>query len=262
MMMPVARLIHALLVVPALIVAALSAGPAPAVVVFKAPGTSHQIAFDGLTDAAGTQIAGTSALDALLTLRLTATDGFTWRLTYNIENNAGSAFNRARITGFGFDVVGASPVGVSAFGAFDRVNTGTVATGFDTDLCFMAGGNGCATSSNSGLRPGDDADGTIRIGFATRQQMVELSDIYIRWQGSQIDRAVPRNTPTISVSHLDIEPAPEPAVWAMLILGFWLVGAAARCKDSPAQPHGARIGRRRTESKYDRSHLKKAQVPR
>lgn len=226
--MSVARLMLPLLVGPAVLMAALSASPAPAVVVFKSPGTSHLVAFDGLTDAAGTVIAGTSALDALLTLRLTATDGFTWRFAWEIGNNAGPAFDRARITGFGFDVVGASPVGVSAAGAFDRVGTGAVATGFETDLCFMAAGNGCATNSNSGLRPGDDADGTIRLGFATRQQMVTLSDIYVRWQGSQVDRAVPRNTPTISVSHLDIEPAPEPAIWAMLILGFGLVGTAAR----------------------------------
>jgi hypothetical protein len=231
--MSVARLILPLLMAPALVVAAASAAPALAVVVFKSPGNSHRIAVDGLTDPAGKQIAGTSALDALLTLRLTATDGFTWRFDYEVENNAGSAFDRARITGFGFDVVGTAPTSVSASGEFDRVGSGAVATGFDTDLCFMAAGNGCATNSNSGIRPDDDADGTIRLSFATRQQMVELSDIYVRWQGSQIDRAVPRNTPTISVSHLDIEPAPEPAVWAMMILGFGLVGAAARRRRSP-----------------------------
>lgn len=228
--MSVARLTLPLLLAPALVAAATTAVPAEAVVVFKSPGTEQLVRFDGLTDASGAQIAGTGALDALVRLRLTATDGFTWRFSYEVENLAGPAFDRARITGFGFDVTSARPGSVTATGEFDRVRSGLVGGDFSTDYCFMAAGNGCNTNSNSGIRPGDDEDGTIRISYLARQDMVELSNLYVRWQGSQVDRVLPPRTdmPAISVAWASTDPAPEPAAWALMILGFGLVGATAR----------------------------------
>lgn len=231
--MSVARLILPLAMTPALIAAATSATPAQAMLVFETPGTTHQIRFDGLTTLDGVQIAGTGALDALLTLRLTATDGLTWRFAYTIENQAGAQFDKARITGFGFDIGGNTLRSVTATGEFDRVRSGTVVDGFDTDYCFITAGNACSTNSNAGLRTGDDESGTIRLSYATRQQMVELSNLYVRWQGSQVDKALPPRTPAISVSMLPADPAPEPAAWAMMILGFGLVGAAARRRSHP-----------------------------
>lgn len=233
--MSVARLVLPLAIAPALFAA--SAEPAQAVVVFQTPGTTHAFAFDGLTDQAGVQIAGTGALDALVTLRLTATDGFTWRFDYEVENKAGRGFDRARITGFGFDIAGPAPRSVSATGDFDRVRSGLVGGDFTTDWCFMAAGNGCNTNSNSGLRPDDDEDGTIRLTFADRQKMVELSNLYVRWQGSQVERALPprSNMPAVSVGWVEADPAPEPSVWAMLITGFGLVGVAARRRPHPGR---------------------------
>lgn len=233
--MSVARLTLPLLLAPALVAVATTAAPAKAVVVFKSPGTEQLVRFDGLTDSAGAQIAGTGALDALVRLRLTATDGFTWRFSYEVENQAGRAFDRARITGFGFDLGGPTFRSVSASGEFDRVNSGLVGGDFSTDYCFMAAGNGCDTNSNSGIRAGDDEDGTIRIRFATSQQMVEFSNIYVRWQGSQVDRVLPPrpDMPAISVQWASTDPAPEPAAWALMILGFGLVGAAARRRSHP-----------------------------
>lgn len=231
--MSVARLVLPLLIAPALVVA--TAEPAQAVVVFQTPGTTHQFAFDGLTDSAGVQIAGTSALDALVSLRLTATDGFTWQFAYEVDNQARGAFDRARITGFGFDVAGPAPRTVSATGEFDRVRSGLVGGDFETDWCFMAAGNGCNTNSNSGIRPDEDADGLISLNFANRQTMVELSNLYVRWQGPQVQKVLAPRTdvPAISVGWTD--PAPEPAVWAMMILGFGLVGGAARRRTALAR---------------------------
>lgn len=228
--MSVARLVLPLLLAPALVAAATASAPAQAVVVFQSPGTSHSVTFDGLTTFDGTPIAGTGALDALVRLRLTATDGFTWRFTYEVENNAGAAFDRARITGFGFDVGGTTLRGVTATGEFDRVRSGNVGGGFQTDYCFLAAGNSCDSNSNSGIRPDDDEDGTIRLLFATRQDMVELSNLYVRWQGPQVDRALAAHPdqPAISMQWMEADPAPEPAAWALMILGFGLVGAAAR----------------------------------
>ena len=60
----------------------------------------------------------------------------------------------------------------------------------------MAAGNGCNTNSNSGIRPDEDADGLISLNFANRQTMVELSNLYVRWQGPQVSMhcAPPYNT--------------------------------------------------------------------
>jgi hypothetical protein len=228
--MSVARLALPLLLAPALVVAATLAAPAQAMVVFRAPGSSHLVTFDGLTDSAGAAIAGTDPLDARVALRLTATDGFTWRFSYGVENQAGRAFDKARITGFGFDVGGSTFRSVTATGEFDRVRSGLVGGAFDTDYCFMAAGNGCDTNSNAGIRPGDGEDGTIRITFAARQDMVALSNLYVRWQGAQVDRVLPPRTdmPAVSVQWVGGDPAPEPAVWGLMILGFGLVGTAAR----------------------------------
>ncbi len=235
--MSVARLVLPLLIAPALAVATTAATPAHAVVLFQSPGTTHQLAFDGLTDSAGVQIAGTGALDALVTLRLTATDGFTWRFNYEVRNQAGTGFDRARITGFGFDVGNPDPRSISATGTFAKVGSGVVGGGFDTDYCFMTAGNGCNTNSNAGIRPLEPAAGTFQLSYANRQTMVELSNLYVRWQGSQVDKALPPRieTPAISVGWMETDPAPEPAAWAMMILGFGLVGAVARRRSAPAR---------------------------
>jgi hypothetical protein len=52
-----------------------------------------------------------------------------------------------------------------------------------------------------------------------------------------VDRALPprADMPAVSVGWVDPDPAPEPGVWAMMILGFGLVGGAARRRTGPAR---------------------------
>lgn len=220
-----------LLLAPALVVAATAAAPAQAAVVFQSPGTSQRVHFDGLTALDGVGIAGTGALDARVSLRLTATDGLTWRFSYEVANEAGGGFDKARISGFGFDLDSNPSVQPSATGTFARVGSGMVAAGFDADVCLMAAGKGCDTNSSAGIRPGDVGTGTFQLSYAQRQLGVQFSNLYVRWQGSQVDKALPARVPAVSVSLVPADPAPEPAIWAMLILGFGLVGAAARRRD-------------------------------
>ncbi len=225
----VARLALPVLLAPALIAGALLASPGNAAVLFDSVGDSHVFNYDGLTTSTGLAVAGTGQLDARLTLTLGYTDGYSWIFAYSVDNQAGAQFDRARITGFGFDVSSLPTFQPIATGAFDRVGSGTVVPGFDTDVCFMAAGSGCATNANAGLRADDGTEGGLFwLGYSGRQAMVELSNVYVRWQGSQIDRVVPRQTDLISVSALSAEPAPEPAAWALMITGFGLVGATMR----------------------------------
>jgi len=220
------------MVAPALFAFAPASAPASAAVVFSSVGDSHVFGFDGLTTLDGTAVSGTGPLGARLSIRLAGTDGLFWQFSYQVENRAGGAFDRARITGFGFDVSVDPTARTVATGVFSRPGSGEVVPGFAPDLCFMAGGNGCATGSNAGIRPNETAAGTFRLGYSGQQRMVELSNVYVRWQGSQVERAVPRAAPTISLVAFEAEPAPEPAAWALMIAGFGMVGAAARLRNT------------------------------
>jgi hypothetical protein len=231
--MSVARFILPLMVAPALFAFAPASAPASAAVVFDAVGDSHVFRFDGLTTLDGTAVAGTGPLDASLSLRLAGTNGYSWLFSYEVDNMASGAFDRARITGFGFDVSPDPTDRPEAIGTFARAGSGEVVPGFETDLCFMAGGSGCATSSSSGIRPNQSARGFFWLGYSGQQQMLELSNVFVRWQGSQVDKAVPKAAPTISLTAFEAEPAPEPAAWALMITGFGLVGAAARRRNAP-----------------------------
>lgn len=186
--------------------------------------TSHTYDFAGLEGHEGTDDAA-----ARLTLTLFATTPGLFVFSYNVENLAGGDFDRARLSGFGFDA-DPNAAWASSTGGFTHVSTGTVNPGFSTRLCFNASGGGCNSNGNAGLSIGQrPASGLLAIGFSQPQDIVTLSNAYVRWQGLRSREHEMNNAAAIShVSAEMFEPAPEPATWTMMIAGFGLIGASVR----------------------------------
>jgi hypothetical protein len=70
---------------------------------------------------------------------------------------------------------------------------------------------------------GNSGTGTIALGFSSLPQSVTLSDYLVRYQqvngsGSAVGSAVPA--------------VPEPATWAMMLLGFGAIGFSMRRRRS------------------------------
>ena len=225
----VARFLIPALLAPALLASGPFAAPAHAAVSFGLGQPATQtLAFEGLMNPADfSLVAGTESLDAKLTLSLFLAAGSTWYFTYKVENQASGAFNKARINGFGFNVDDAVSSTLSS-GMFDREGSGQVTASYATDLCFMSGGNGsCSQSTGSGLKTGDSTTGWFRLSFAQPQSVVDLSNLYVRWQESHVKQGIPQEA-VLSMSAISPEPAPEPAAWALFIAGFGAVGFALR----------------------------------
>jgi hypothetical protein len=235
----VARFLIPALVAPALLASGPFAAPARAAVSFGlGQPASQTLAFEGLTNPADfSLVAGTDQLDAKLTLSLFLASGSNWYFAYKVENQASGAFGKARINGFGFNVDEAVTGSLSS-GMFDREGSGQVTPGYATDLCFMSASAGdCHQSTGGGLKAGDSTGGWFRLSFDQPQSVITLSNLYVRWQEAHVKKDIPQEA-VLSMTAISPEPAPEPAAWALFIVGFGAVGFALRRKVAGNQYFG------------------------
>lgn len=186
-------------------------------------GVSKVLDFNGFED--GGTING---LTAEITYKLTGitNGGKTWTFSYDVDNTSTSPLTGSRISGFGFNV-DPNVSWTSASGTFTHTASGNVPMIGTREVCIT--GNNCAGGAGGGvLMTGGDGLGNFVLNFSSSKTSLSLSDFYVRyqsiygpgeWGGSAVGQ--PYTKPPVSG-------VPEPATWAMMLIGFFAIGSAVR----------------------------------
>ena len=167
---------------------------------------------------------------ALVVIKLTfkgttgnADGGTSFLFDYLISNTSSTTL---RVTAFGFDItpltsfdLAKSKPGTGE--TYDIQSSGSLANN-SLDFCLKNGQDNNCGGSQGGPAAGSSGSGTFRLYFDTTRTSLTLSNILDRYQG--IDgppgsaEGFVTNTP----------PVPEPATWAMMLVGFGGIGVAMR----------------------------------
>lgn len=172
-------------------------------------------------------------LSAQLTLTLTSIVGNTFNFGYSLLNN--SSLAGTRVSGIGFNV-DPNVSSVSSTGIYDEASLGGFTASFTSEVCFNGGPGNCPESNPANsVAFGATGNGTLALTFGSAQTSITLSNFLDRYQGFStsvqgqtplVTSAVGQGTP---VRGGGVEPTvPEPATWAMMILGFGVIGGAIR----------------------------------
>ena len=188
-------------------------------------GESATIAFNGFAP-------NTPAIPGLtseLTLTFQGLSGNNYLFDYLLLNTSGSPIDAARVTMFGFTSVTPNPnlTNSSVDGAFATIASGNLPGGTDLELCAKNGQDNNCAGSQGGPGVGQSGSGDLTIAFDALNSQITLGGLTVRYQG--IDSAAlgirggsaigtPTNPPVV----------PEPATWAMMLLGFGAVGFTIR----------------------------------
>jgi len=174
----------------------------------------------------GTPAVNIPQLTASLGLVFTGTSnsGLTFNFNYSVDNTSSVV---SALTGFGFDV-NPNITGASSTGLYQFVNTtSNVPNIGQVDVCFNSGSSGSCAGAGSGsgglLPSGGVANGTLALTFGQAYSSIDLTNFYVRYQGIQGITGV-----TSAVGRPTTPPVPEPATWAMMLLGFGGIGMAMR----------------------------------
>ena len=200
---------------------------AAAAVVTAMPAVAQQATVDGSTVATltvggpGTTISfggpsGTTASADLflqLTGASTATGDYTFSYTFTNTNSSVS-----NLVNFGFDT---DPTlgGITGTGMNFYLNPNGV---LNVNACAgPLGNNNCPDASGQG----DLFSGSFTLDFANNTSSITLNDFVDRYASlSELNNQSGEGTPTTPRT----PPVPEPATWALMLLGFAGVGAAMR----------------------------------
>jgi hypothetical protein len=152
----------------------------------------------------------TSSLYLMLTGGNTSTGVYNFSYTFTNTNPSVS-----NLTGFGFTT---SPtlMGISGTGMGFVLDPVNFPGGYNVDACAYAGNN-CDAANNQG----DLFSGTFALTFAGGTSSITLANFVDRYASlSELNNISGEGTPVRGV--------PEPATWAMMLLGFGGIGMAMR----------------------------------
>jgi hypothetical protein len=194
-------------------------------------GDTTTIVFNGLGDPPGgggkVVVSGLSATMDLTLLSKTATK---FVFTYSLQNT--STLAGTRIPGIGFDVAPDLVLAPSSTGTFDNAELGGFTASFISETCFWVGGGSCPQGAGGeGIDVGQTGVGTLTLNYAAAPGSVTLSNFLDRYQGFNsggISSAVGQGTEGPIRNPDPFGSVPEPATWAMMILGFAFIGGAMR----------------------------------
>jgi len=157
--------------------------------------------------------AGTTASSDLY-LALTGASGGNYTFSYTFTNTNVLVSN---LTGFGFtaDPTLLSITGVTGGLGF-VLNPINFPGGYDVDACFYSGNN-CDAANGQG----DLFSGSFTLGFGSGVNAITLDGFVARYASlTQLNNQSGEGTPVRGV--------PEPATWAMMLLGFGGIGMTMR----------------------------------
>ena len=161
----------------------------------------------------------------------TSNGGLTYNFNYSVDNTSSVV---SSLSGFGFDV-NPNISGAVSTGLYQYVNTTSNVPNIGVvDVCFNSGSsNSCAGAGSGagGLLPaGGVANGTLSLTFGQAYSQIDLTNFYVRYQGIAGITGV-----TSAVGRPTTPPVPEPATWAMMLLGFGGIGMAMRYRRRTAK---------------------------
>jgi hypothetical protein len=183
-----------------------------------------------------------------------------WTFDYVVENASADPVEESRVSAIGFDVINPDPTQVilASGGEYNKVGGDYLSgsTGeFDAvddrfDVCFTSKSgsmDGCNPGSNAGPELGESGSGSFTLKFSSGRNAVSFFNPVVAYGGIEYDIATPQKsrygsfyshyhskgcghdkddggwgTPSIYV--------PEPATWAMMVLGFGAAGAMVRTR--------------------------------
>ena len=145
--------------------------------------------------------------------------------TYSLSNTSTSP--STNISGFGFNITDIVPSSSTfdlatsfSTGTYTYAADGSISGGYSVDFCAASNQNSCAGGSNNGPTPGGTASGTIGLEFSSLPESFTITQPVIRMQNTG---------PTGGGSDIGLPGGvPEPATWAMMLVGFTGIGFAMR----------------------------------
>jgi len=158
--------------------------------------------------------AGTTATSSLYLMLTSANTGTgVYNFNYIFTNTNPSVSN---LTGFGFQTT-PTLLGITGSGMNFVLNPINFPGGYDVDACAYVGNN-CDAANNQG----DLFSGAFSLTFAGGTSSISLTDFVDRYASlTQLGGISGEGTPVRP-------PVPEPATWAMMLLGFGGIGMAMR----------------------------------
>ena len=168
-------------------------------------------------------------LTADLTLVFQGLSGNNYLFSYLMGNTSGSPIDAARVTAFGFDDItpNASLLGSSVTGAYTTIASGNFPGNIDLEFCAKNGQDNNCAGSQGGPGVGQSGSGNLTIAFSGANPLITMSGLYVRWQGIDSAQLGIRGGSAIG-SPTPPSVVPEPATWAMMLMGFTAVGFAIR----------------------------------
>jgi len=207
-------------------------------VVFATAGDSSIIDFNGFVN--GSLDAD---LDADLTLTLLSITGSTdYNFSYALENNSSGDDLLSRLTAFGFNV-DPNFDDATVSGEFDQWSSGNVPENLeDVEFCASDNTNNCSGGGSGGVFVGETGTGLLTLSFLLAPVGgIDLTNFYVRYQSLGADEegsGAGNGTPCVNgdCGGGGGNEIPEPATWAMMIMGFGGVGAMMRRRRSAMTP--------------------------
>jgi PEP-CTERM motif len=207
-------------------IAALSFTPqaiAAVVLTASSPGQMFQVSYSGQVN--GSPAPAISALQDF-TFTGVSNSGLTYNFNQRTENTSTVS---SKLRSFGFDITSPGSLsGASATGALPNVSFGSnfPEDQGTRDICFRANSTGNCTGGPGGITPGfaEAGLGSFSLTFGSALTSIRLDNFITRFQA--IDPS--QNGGDSGVGLPVTAPVPEPASWALMIVGFGIAGSALR----------------------------------
>lgn len=221
------------LLAPALLALSLTSAPAHAVSFVSGPGSVSLDRTDdfswtvNFTATVGDNLPGTTGS---VTFNFLSAVGNVWNFSYSVDNTSTAPSASSRLGVFGFDTSGTvTSVSTGAGNRFSAALNGGNFSGLgNREVCFFSGPN-CNGSGGNGVTVAEaPVPGTFSLTLSMMMDTLVLSDFAARWQATGPNAEGSNSGPGTITFTPPPGAIPEPATWAMMIMGFGLVGMGLR----------------------------------